>query len=54
MHTILRRHDTDIIKKVYNAQRKSPCKGDWVILVEDDMKALDIDYNEEIITRKVR
>ena len=31
------------------AQRKSPCKGDWVNLVEEDLKSLNIDFNEEKI-----
>ena len=43
------RTDNEIIKKVYMAQRKSPCKGDWVNLVEEDLKSINIDFNEETI-----
>ena len=38
-----------ILKKVYMAQRKSPCKGDWVNLVEEDLKSINIDFNEHFI-----
>ena len=41
------RTDNEIIKKVYMAQRKSPCKGYWVNLVEEDLKYFNIDFNKE-------
>ena len=43
------RQDNEIIKKVYKAQRKNPSKGDWVTLVEMDLKSLNIEFNEEVI-----
>ena len=41
------RTDNEIIKKVYMAQRKSPCKGYWVNLLDEDLKYFNIDFNKE-------
>ena len=42
-HTILNRQDSEIVKKVYNLQKKNHSKGDWVKLVYSDMKTYYID-----------
>ena len=43
LQTILKRHDEEIIFQVYKAQRKSPCKGDWVLLVKEDQTKYGVD-----------
>ena len=49
LHTILKKHDDESVKKIYNAQKESPCKGDWINLVENDWKTLGIDLTDETI-----
>ena len=39
---ILMQHEDSLIKKVFNAQIKSPSKGDWVSVVKDILKDLQI------------
>ena len=49
LHTILERQDNEIIKKVYMAQKKQPCPGDWVKLIEADKRDLDITLEDSEI-----
>ena len=49
LQTILKRHDTEIIRKVYSAQKRNPCKGDWIKLVETDMKQIELNIEDEHI-----
>ena len=49
LHTILQRPETEIVRKVFTEQRNNPCKGDWVTLVEADLKELGMDF--ELIGR---
>ena len=66
LQTILKRHENEIIRKIYSAQKKNPIRGDWIKLVEADIKELEmnieVEYIEqmnennfkEMIQRKVR
>ena len=36
LQTILKRPHSEVIRKVYEAQRKNPPKGDWVKQVDED------------------
>ena len=47
LHNILSQTDDELTKRVYEQQKKDPCKGDWCELVEKDidMVNLDMDYN---------
>ena len=48
-HNILKRHDDEIILKIYKAQLKSPSKGDWVTMLADDMKKYNINITDETV-----
>ena len=43
---ILTRNEKELIKKVFKAQKKNPTKGDFVTLVETDLKKLGLTYEE--------
>ena len=51
LQKILKKHESEIIKKIYNAQKKSPCYGDWVLLVEADKIKYEIEYTDEKISQ---
>ena len=38
LHTILTRHDTELIKQMYSAMKDNPIKGDWIHLVQKILK----------------
>ena len=41
LHTKLQGPETEIIRKVFTEQKRNPCKGDWVTLVEADMFGIE-------------
>ena len=43
---ILTRDDDELIKKVFTAQKEAPTQGDFVKLVEKDLKDLNIKYED--------
>ena len=51
LHTILQRSKDDLIRRVYNAQKADPVKGDFCQLVEDDMRLVGMNLSEEEMTR---
>ena len=51
LKNILNRHDTEIIKQVYEAQRENPCKGDWVNLIKSDTERYDLNLSDEVINQ---
>ena len=48
-HTLLLRPENEITKKIYRAQAKNPCPGDWVLLLQEDMRKYDMLISEEDI-----
>ena len=44
---IMKRHENDPVKRVYTAIKKDPIKGDWINLVVDDLKFLDMTFEDE-------
>ena len=46
LHTILQRPETEIFRKVFTEQRKNPCTGDWITLVEAELKELGMDLKK--------
>ena len=42
LHHILNRSSTELIRKIYEAQKRAPVKDDWVELVEQDLRDLEI------------
>ena len=49
---ILTRDDDELIKKVFTAQKEAPTQGDFVKLVEKDLKDLNIKY-EDLLSNKI-
>ena len=45
-HTILKREDTELVKKIYAEQRNNPTKGDYVELIKEDFKTIDVVQND--------
>ena len=64
LHTILQRPETEIIRKVFTEQKKNPCKGDWITLVEADITEIGMSFEQtegcseelfgKLITKKTR
>ena len=52
MKHIINRHDEELLKKVFLAQREQPTRGDFVELVTKDLKDIGITY-EEAITNQI-
>ena len=49
LQTILKRSDSELTKKVYDAQKKDPLDGDWYKLIENDFRKLGLVMNESDI-----
>ena len=45
---IVQRHDSELIKKVFLAQKEQPTRGDFVKLVEKDLSDIVISYEEAL------
>ena len=52
MKHIESRDENELIKKIFSAQKEKPSQGDFVKLIEKDLKNLSITY-EDIITNKI-
>ena len=51
LKTILSRHDDEVVKRVYNAIKERPLKGDWYFRVASDFEQANINMDEEEIMR---
>ena len=49
LRTILRREDEELVKRVLREQEKNTTPGDFIQLVEDDLKKYNLAFNEEFI-----
>ena len=45
LHYIMNEEESSLLKSFFNAQVKSPVKGDWVLTVERDLKELQINQS---------
>ena len=54
LQTILKRDKEELTKKIYNAQKKNPLKGDWILLVQKDFEEIGLDFDEEQIIRETK
>jgi hypothetical protein len=45
--TIVTRSEMELIRRVYNAQRDNPVKGDWVNILKEDFRYISEEVNEE-------
>ena len=43
---IMSRSENELLKKVFNAQKENPTKGDFVKLVDDDLKMIGLKYED--------
>ena len=43
--------DTELVKKVFIAQKISPCKDDWIHQIREDLSECDISLTEDEIKR---
>ena len=50
LHNILIKENTELTKRVYEAQVKNPCKGDWSMLVKEDMVKVGITLTDTEIS----
>jgi hypothetical protein len=51
LHTILRRHENEITRKVYQCQKRSPLPGDWCKLVAEDFIKMGLNMSDEVIAQ---
>ena len=51
LHNILKRHKSELIRRVYCAMKNNTTKGDWIELVENDMKEINLDLSDEEISQ---
>ena len=47
--TILQKDDNELVKKVFDTQKKFPVKNDWVLQVQEDLLLCKIDLSDEEI-----
>ena len=48
-HNILIIDENELIKRIYKEQKRNPCKGDFVELIEEDFKNAKIVLNDDEI-----
>ena len=48
--TLLRKNSEALVKKVYNIQRATPQKNDFILQVRSDMKFLNLTFSDEEIS----
>ena len=48
-HHIINRDNDEIIKKIYQKQEMSPCKGDWALLIKKDFEFIGEQINQNFI-----
>ena len=46
LHTILKRHKSELINKIYTAMKEDPLKDDWIHLVDQDKKDIDLNLSD--------
>jgi hypothetical protein len=46
LHNIVNRGSNELVKRVYDAQKLNPTKGDWSNIVKDDMAKIGLEINE--------
>ena len=54
LHNILRRNKEELVKRVYEAQKQIPTKGDFIELVKDDLLKICEAFNEDLIKNEAK
>ena len=49
LYYILNEEKTSLISKCFEAQKRNPCRNDWIISIYDDLVELDIGLSFEDI-----
>ena len=49
LQTILKKSNNKIVKKVYLAQKRNPCNGDWIKLFDSDKEKYNMTISDEEI-----
>ena len=49
LNNILSRNETELVKRVYLAQKRKPTKNDWYLTVQKDIQEIELNISEEII-----
>ena len=52
--TIIKRDEDELTKRIYVCQKNNPVKGDWIELVKKDFADLEIDMDEELISKETK
>ena len=51
LHHIVRRPKTELIRKFYEAQKSKISKGDWVQMVQENMKQINLEMSDLQISK---
>ena len=51
LHNILQRNQSEMVRKIYELQKRNPCHGDYYEIVRDDMLSLDLNLSEDDISK---
>ena len=54
LHTILSRHTDEITNQIYTGMKNQPLKGDWIHLVNNDMKNTNIKHDSITMSSKLQ
>ena len=47
LQKIIKRDNKELLKKIYNAQKENPLKGDWILMVKKYFEDIGLIFNEE-------
>ena len=50
LHYILTLNEEELLVKIYKAQKKTPCKGDWCLQVQQDLEDFEMVLSESEIS----
>jgi hypothetical protein len=51
LQNVLKRSNTELIKRVYEAQKENPTKGDFIELIKADMNLIGVDLDDDLIEK---
>ena len=49
LQNLIKRRDGELVKRVYEAQKDIPTKGDFIELVKKDLEMIEQDFDEEFM-----
>ena len=53
LQTLLKRHDSEITKKVYEAMKENPLKCDWIELIKEDLKLVGCEQMSDDVIKSM-